>query len=125
VTSFRTVCTIQAAASLSSGALLLLVPWPALVLFAIPTDAGTQLVARMLGGVLFALGATLLGAREVTEPAARTRIMLGNAVCDACIAIQIVASLATHTLPGTGWILAALFAANAGSWVVVYRSTPR
>ena len=93
MTSFRTVCTTQAAASLSSGALLLLLPSPVLGLFSLPADVGTQIVARMLGGILFALGATLLGARDVTAPDQRIRIMLGNAVCDGCIAVILAAAL--------------------------------
>jgi hypothetical protein len=122
VTSFRAVCTTQAAASLGSGALLLALPWPVLSLFALPLDHGTQLVARMLGGVLFALGATLLGVRDVREPDARKRVMIGNAACDGSLAILLAGAAAGGKLPMLGWGLAALFAINAGSWLLALRS---
>jgi hypothetical protein len=122
VTSFRTVCTTQAASALASGALLLVLPWPVLALFSLPTEPGTQIVARILGGVLFALGATLLGARDVEDPSQRLRILLGNAVCDGSVAVLLLASVATGTLTLSGAGLALLFAVNAGTWLLVLRS---
>jgi hypothetical protein len=121
--SFRAVCSTQAASSLVSGAVLLVLPSPLLGLFGLPHDAGTQIVARILGGVLFALGASLLGARELTGREARVRVMLGNAVCDGCVALLLGSAWLAGQLPTTGAALALLFAGNCVSWLVALRST--
>ena len=121
MTDFRTVCTVQAAASLTSGAALLIVPAPILGLFALPADQGTVLVARILGGVLFALGATLLGVRDVKDRDARVRVMMGNASCDLSVALLVGAASITGALGAAGWALAGLFALNAASWLLALR----
>jgi hypothetical protein len=97
---------------------------PALVvgIFGIGTDASTLLVARMLGGVLFALGATLIGARDVEAGPTRIRVIVGNAACDVCITVFLLTDAWRGALPWTGWVLAALFASNALSWLVALRS---
>lgn len=117
---FRTTCTVQSVASLVGGAALLLVPGPLLGLFGL-AGPDAAIVARILGGVLFALGATLLGVRDVTDRDQRTRVIVGNLSCDGSVAILLLSASASGALGAAGWALTALFAANAASWLFAYR----
>src|SRR5688500_4198376 len=107
---YRSVCTVQAASALAAGAALLVVPWLLLGLFGIATDDSTILVGRMLGGVLFALGATLIGVRDLEPGPTRIRVIVGNATCDACITVFLLAEAWRGGTGRLGWILALLFA---------------
>jgi len=120
--AYRTVCTAQAGASLAGGFVLLILPAPLLGFFTLPTDPSTQLVARILGAVLFALGATLLGVRDVADRDQRTRVIAGNAACDLSVTILLLSATVAGALGPTAWLLTALFAANAGSWMLAYRN---
>lgn len=119
---FRSTCTVQAASALAGGVVLLVVPGVLLVIFGLGTAASTVLVARMLGGVLFALGATLIGVRDLASGPARTRVVVGNAACDACITVYLLAAASQGGLGRLGWLLALLFAVNAVSWLATLRA---
>jgi hypothetical protein len=119
--NYTSVCRIQALSSLVAGAVLLVVPGPLLALFGLPGDLGTQVLARMLGGVLWALGATLIVAKDASDRESRTRVCIGNAVCDGCVAMFLSAYTLRGALSATGWILVAIFAWNALSWLLALR----
>ena len=118
---FRAVCTTQAFSALGGGAFLLVLPGPLLSLFGLGTESGTQLVARMLGGVLFALGATLFGVRDLEPRDQRIRVTVGNAVCDGLITGWIALDVARGALPMLALVLVALFAINCASWLITLR----
>ena len=90
-------------------------------LFGLGTESGTQLVARMLGGVLFALGATLFGARDLDDREKKVRVAVGNAVCDGLITGWILMDAARGAISALGYVLAGLFAINCLSWLVSLR----
>jgi hypothetical protein len=116
--SYRSVCTAHAGAALLGGFAVLLMPGPMLQLFALEATDTTQLVGRLFGGVLFALGGTLVVAREVTMRRSQVVLMMTNAACDAALAMAI--GLFAWQSQGSPllWGLAALFAVNLGSWLV-------
>jgi hypothetical protein len=116
--SYRSVCTAHAGAALLGGFAVLLMPGPMLQLFALEVSDTTQLVGRMFGGVLFALGGTLVVAREVTVRRAQVTLMMTNAACDAALALAL--ALFAWQTQGSPllWGLAALFTINLGSWLV-------
>ena len=122
MTNYRAVCATQAASSLVAGVVLLLFPVVLLGPLGLPTEVGTQVVARILGGVLFALGATLIGAREATDGPTVLRVTVGNLVCDASVALLITSATVSGALGPLGYGLAALFASNAVSWLVSLRA---
>jgi hypothetical protein len=119
---YRSVCTIQAASALIGGTVLLLMPASLLLLFGLETDVSTLLVARMLGGMMFALGATLIGARELDAGPTRVRVIVGNATCDLCITVFLLADCYRGALGWPAGALALLFASNIASWLVTLRS---
>ncbi len=105
------------------GGVVLLV-WPALLLapFGITPTPHVAIVARMLGGVLFALGATLAGVSEVTDRPTQIRVCVGNAVCDGAIATFLAVDTARGAIGVAGWALMAVFAGNCLSWLVALRA---
>lgn len=119
---YRSVCTMQAASALVGGTALLLMPALVIGVFGIGTEASTLLVTRMLGGVLFALGAALIGARELEAGPTRTRVIVGNAACDLCITLFLLADAYRGVTGRLGWVLALLFLSNALSWLVALRA---
>lgn len=82
---------------------------------------GLVVVVRLLGGILFALGATLLGAREVTERTAQRAVSIGNLSCDLSLGVMLAGATWAGTLSRFGWFLAVVFWVNAVSWAVALR----
>lgn len=122
---YRTTCSIQA------GNCFL----PAVVLFAVPASfagwlgldptLGNAVLVRALGGLLFALGATLLGARDLEDAAAKRVVALGNFSADGALGIVFGSAGLAGALGPLGSLLGAVFLASAVGWVVVVRKTPR
>jgi hypothetical protein len=119
---FASVVRIQMFSAIGGGVLLLAVPGLLLAPFGLGGSPGTEIVARLLGGVLFALGATLAGVRDVTDRPAQIRVCVGNAVCDGCIALFLAVDTTRGVIGVAGWLLVAIFAGNCLSWLVALRS---
>jgi phage tail tape-measure protein len=81
------------------------------------SDEGHLLLARLAGGMLFALGTTLFVARHTREPEHRTRIAMGNAACDVALLIVFATSALTGTIGPVGFVVSVMFGVNAGCWV--------
>jgi hypothetical protein len=116
---FRSTCVVQAVSALLAGAVLLVAPGVLLGLFGLAGPASTELLGRMFGGVLIALGATLIAARDLADPVARRWLLVGNAVCDAAITGFLALAVSGGLTGPIGWVLVALFAINAISWVAL------
>lgn len=119
---FRGVVRIQMGSALGGGVVLLLVPGLLLAPFGITPTPHVEIVARMLGGVLFALGATLAGVAGVTDRPAQVRVCVGNAVCDGALALFLGVGTISGTLSVFTWGLVAVFAGNCLSWLLALRS---
>jgi hypothetical protein len=116
---YRVVCTLHAGSALGGGLAVVAVPGLLLPWFGITADPSAQLVARILGGVLVALGATLWAARDAADRSARRTVIAGNLVCDATVAALIGVAAWKGAVGPLSWSLATLFAANAATWVLV------
>lgn len=121
MTDYRSVCRVHAGSALGGGLVLLLLPQLLLGVFGLGRGWETVVVGRMLGAILFALGATLLAAAEITDPVLRRRVAIGNGACDLSITLFLGAGCATGALPLPAWLLVLLFGGNALSWWVARR----
>jgi len=121
---FRRVATLQGQAALAWGILLLALPSPVLRVLALQTDEGGLLLARMAGGMLFALGATLFVARDALPPDAKTRVALGNATCDLAMLIVFSTAAYTGTVGPVGYMVSLMFGINAAAWVATRIGAP-
>ncbi|HMV66849.1 MAG TPA: hypothetical protein PKA64_08370 [Myxococcota bacterium] len=121
--SFSSTCRLQALSALIGGLVLLAAPGALLGVF-MASSAPTRLVGRMLGGVLVALAAALVGSAELEDHGARRQVAIGNALCDAAITVALALAVRDHTLRPVGWALVALFAVNALSWLLALRRGP-
>jgi len=120
--SFRQVCGTQAWSALLFGVLLLATPGLILRLLAVPVDASTALLVQVLGGMLFALGATLHAVKAAPlDGAARTRIAVGNATCDGLVGVLFAVAAGTDRVGPLGWLFAVLFGVNVVTWLVTLR----
>ena len=115
---FASVVRVQMVSALGGGVALLVVPGLLLAPFGLTPTPHLEVVARMLGGVLFALGATLAGVGGVTDRPTQIRVCVGNAVCDGSIALFLTVATLGATLNLFGWALVAIFAGNCLSWLV-------
>jgi hypothetical protein len=116
----RATCTMQAGSCFVSGTVLF--AYPPLVLGLLGLDGpGLVVLVRLLGGILFALGATLLGAREVTDRTAQRAVSIGNLSCDLSLGVMLAGATWAGTLSAFGWFLAVVFWVNAASWAVALR----
>ena len=114
---FHGTCTSHGVTAIVLGGALLVATPLFLSLFALSTPSEI-LLARLAGGFLLALGATLLGVRDVTDPRLQRRVVLGNGSCD--IVLTGVFAASSSWLGTPGWILAALFSVTALSWAVAW-----
>ena len=114
---YRRQCTTMALSAGAATLPLVLLPGPFLGLFGVEAPV----LGPLLGFVFLALAGTLWGVRDVEDPAARTAVILGNAVCDAGATGVLVWATVAGSLPVSGWVLAAVFAVNALSWAATAR----
>lgn len=120
--SFKQVCMTQAFSALGFGVALLVVPKVLLAVMGVAAEPSEKLLAQILGGMLFALGASLYAVHDATlSPAAKTRIAVGNAVCDGLCAVLFVTGTWCDAVGVAGWAFGALFALNVASWLVTLR----
>ena len=115
---FRRVCTVQASAALIWGVLLLVLPGVVLGLLGVQADASELLVGRFGGGMMFALGATLWTVRDTTDEDQKTRVAVGNATCDAALALFLAEGFYSGSTSGfIGGMVVFFFALNTFSWL--------
>ena len=116
---FRRVCTIQAAAGVIWGLLLLVAPSLVLdTLLGMQNEPSGLLVGRFAGGMLFALGVVLSACRDVEDDALRARIALGNAAVDLAVVGVLATGLYTGLTSGfIGGMVCVFFAFSTLSWV--------
>jgi len=114
---FRKVATLQAWMALVWGIVLLALPGLVLTLLAVPADGAHRLLTQMVGGMLFALGATLFAARETVAEDLRTRIAYGNATCDLAMMILFITAAVAEDVGLVGFPVAAIFGVNVVCWV--------
>lgn len=120
---FRNTATSQAVSAFAGAAALLLVPDALLGVFGVE-GAGVGLVGRLAGGMMLALGATLWGARGLSDTHLQRVIVAGNASCDLTLAVAFGHAAMHGTTNGFGYGLSVLFAANAASWLAALRPAP-
>ncbi len=121
---YRRVCTIQSAAAVIWGALLLALPSFVLGLLGMENDASGLLVGRFAGGMMFALGATLTTCRDFTDDALRARVAYGNATCDVLLAIILGYAYQQGLTSGfIGGMIVFFFSMNTISWLGTRWST--
>lgn len=117
---FRGTCTSHAVTAVSLGSALILFTSLFLGVFGLGSTSEV-LLARLAGGFLLALGATLFAVRETDDPRLQRITVAGNGTCD--VVLTVVVALAAPGLGVSGWVLAALFGVNALSWLVLIPST--
>ena len=99
---YPSVVRIQTFSALGGGDLLLAAPQLLLWPFAIDGTPHVLLLARLFGGVLFALAATLAAVRDLRDVPMQTRVCVGNAVCDGCIALFVAVDAGRGALGPAG-----------------------
>lgn len=115
---YRRVCTVQAAAAVIWGLLLLFLPGFVLGLLGVQTDAGGLLVGRFAGGMMFALGATLTACRDFEDDALKARVAFGNAACDLSLAGFLGWGFSQGLTSGfLGGMVVFFFVLNTVSWL--------
>lgn len=115
---FQRQCTLQAASALIFGVVLLVAPMPLLSMLDINPHDQLELVARMLGGMLFALGATLMSVRHTQDRVTRIRLAAGNATCDLSVAVFVAVAAYRGVIGPLGWLLVGTFTLNALTWAL-------
>lgn len=115
---YRRVCTIQSAAAVVWGLILLVFPAFVVGLLGAETDPGGLVVGRFGGGMLFALGGTLSALRDQTDLEVRKRVALANATCDLAVAAVLAHAFYTGVTGGlVGGMVVFFFGFNTVSWL--------
>jgi hypothetical protein len=114
---FHQVATSQGWTAVIAGVVLLLFPEPLLGLFGLQSTPAEAVLGRIGGGMMFALGITILVARKLQDVQSQQRIAVGNATCDVALALWL--GWATHNgvlAAPIGWLLTAAFVSNVVQW---------
>ena len=117
--NFRATCMTQGASAVLFGAVLLVLPGPLLLLFGFG-GPDVEVVGRIAGGMMLALGATLLSVRDV-GPELRLQVCIGNGLCDVALTVLLALATRDHVANQLGYALTAIFLANALSWGIASR----
>lgn len=115
---YRRVTTVQAAAALIWGLLLLGLPAFVLGLLGMEPDSVAQVIGRFAGAMMFALGATLTAVRDLEDRDLQRRVALGNALCDlSLVGVLGFAFWSGLTSGPIGGMVVFFFVLNTVSWI--------
>ena len=96
----------------------MLVPGVVLQLLGVEPNGGTELIGRVAGGMLIAVGSTLLGTQDEKNAPTRRQIALGNAFCDGALAVVFFQAAQNGLTRGAAsWMVGVVFVANGVMWL--------
>lgn len=122
---YQRVATIQGAAAVLWGLILLVWPQGLYLLLGASSDAAGHLMGRFAGGMMFALGVACLASRTSVDASLRRQIAIGNASADAVLAVVLLLAAMEGTTTGfVAWMVVFFFTMNTVSWLGTTRDVP-
>lgn len=114
---YRTQCRMQGASALSFGAAMLAVPAWLVGWFGIDGGLGVEVVGRLCGAMLVALGVTVAAAGDLEDHALQRRVAVANGLVDGGVACIFAVYVGFGLVGSLGWAIVALFAVNCLTWI--------
>ena len=122
---FERVARMQGGAAVVWGLVLVIWPQALYLLLGASSDEAGHLMGRFAGGMMFALGVSILAVRSSQDIQIRRTVALANAATDLVMAaVLLLAAVAGTTSGVVAWMVVFFFLLNTVSWLGTTRDLP-